>query len=112
MERENESNPALRVSVLSSGEKGPRRPSRACLMNVSTWKLGTRKLARNGFAEMSAHADLRRTRTSHNGTSGSFRLIQIDEWCHNDAGLATVRVNCSVLTQTALGPKKENANRM
>jgi hypothetical protein len=26
--------------------------------------------------------------------------------CHNDAGLATARVNCSVFTLTALGPKE------
>ncbi len=54
MERKNESNPALRVSVLSSGEKGPRVTSRACLMNILVkWVPG---LARLGRLDVAARA--------------------------------------------------------
>jgi len=28
------------------------------------------------------------------------------DWCHNDVGLATARVNCSVFSPTVLGPKE------
>ena len=36
--------------------------------------------------------------------------MHIDGWCHNDVGLATARVNCSLTTLTVLTEEGRDAN--